>query len=133
MYPLKEEGRFINYDFNDILKAPIINFLRTESIKFTYGCGVKCVDLFGHNEKNFIFLDPPYLQTCNDFYQNKDINIYEYLYKNNINNFLAHIILILEDIWIIRLLFEQNKILQLTNKTYQTTHKKTIHITISNK
>ena len=132
LYPIREEKRFINYNFNDILKAPIINFLRTENIKFTNDCGVNCLNSYKDDENNFIFLDPPYLQTCNDFYQNTSVNIYEYLYNNNITNMKAKIILILEDIWIIKLLFNSNKIIQTNNKRYQLSKKKTSHLTISN-
>lgn len=132
LYPIKYEKRYINYNFNDILKAPIINFLRTENIKFTNDCGVNCFNSYKDDENNFIFLDPPYLQTCNDFYQDRNVNIYEYLYKNNITNMKSKIILILENIWIIKLLFNSNKIIQTNNKTYQASKKKTSHLTISN-
>lgn len=132
LFPMKEQKRFLTYDFIKILESPIINFLRSEDITFSNGCGVECLKLYSNNNNNFIFLDPPYLQLDNDFYQNKDVHIYEYLYKNNINNMNSYIILILEDIWIIRLLFNSNNIIQTNNKTYQTTKKKTSHLTITN-
>ena len=133
LYPIRDEKKFINYNFNNILKAPIINFLRTENIKFTNDCGTNCLNSYKDDENNLIFLDPPYLQLCNDFYQDKSLNIYEYLYNNNnITNMKAKIILILEDTWLTKLLFKNYKIIQTNNKTYQTSKKKTLHLTISN-
>jgi len=132
LYPIKEEKRFLNYNYNDMLKAPIINFLKTENITFICGSGKDCVVQNKDNENNLIFLDPPYLQACNDYYANKDVNIYEYLYKDKITDMKAKIYLILEDTWIIRLLFE-HQIKQENSKTYQAGHKKkTTHLTISN-
>jgi site-specific DNA-adenine methylase len=133
MFPIKTTERFTKYNFINILQCPIINFLRTEDITFTNGCGIKCFKEYCDCPFNFIFLDPPYLKTCNDFYQNKDINIYEFLNDRSIDTYRAFIILILEDMWIIRLLFKNSQIIQTNNKTYQTTKKKTAHLTISNK
>jgi site-specific DNA-adenine methylase len=132
LFPIKEQERFIKYDFNYILECPIINFLRSEDITFVHGCGVECFKKYGDSQNNFIFLDPPYLQLDNDFYQNKNVNIYEFLNNRSIDTYNAFIILILEDIWIIRLLFKNSNIIQTNNKTYQTTKKKTQHLTISN-
>ena len=77
-------------------------------------------------------LNYTYKQACNDYYANKDVNIYEYLYKDKITDMKAKIYLILEDTWIIRLLFE-HQIKQENSKTYQAGNKKkTTHLTISN-
>ena len=72
-------------------------------------------------------MDPPYLNTCNDFYFDSKVNIYEHLYENDIKNEKAKIYLILEDNWIIKLLFNKY-IIQSYDKKYQTTRKNTNHI-----
>ena len=87
---------------------------------------------FKDDNESLILFDPPYLSLCNDYYENKTINIYEYLNKNNINIFKSHIYLILEDIWIIKLLFKTNNIICDYYKKYETSKKETRHILISN-
>ena len=60
-----------------------------------------------------------------------NVNIYEYLYKNNIDNMKALIILCLESNWIIKILFN-NQIKKEYVKQYQISKKKTNHLIISN-
>jgi len=88
--------------------------------------------MYNNNNKALIFLDPPYLQLCNDFYLDSSINIYEYLMKHNINGMLSYIVLVLEDIWIIKLLF-RNHIFITYDKKYQTSKKQTKHLIINNR
>ena len=121
LYP---QGRTIKNDFQKIfLNHPFINFLKTENIT------LKCIDAkdiiieYKDDIKCLLFLDPPYLMSSNDFYNNKDVNIYEWLCNNNLNDFKSKFLLCLEDVWIIKLLFEKN-IKSSYSKTYQTTKKK---------
>ena len=127
------QGKTILKEFKKNIESyDIINFLRSEDIEF-YNEDAKDILLkYGNNSNCIIFLDPPYLSACNDFYKNKDVNIYQYLYHNNIKTFNAPIVLVLEDIWIIRLLFN-NDIKHSYAKTYETNKKKTSHIIIKNK
>ena len=94
---------------------------------------LKVYEQFKNNERCMIILDPPYILTYNDFYFDNRINIYEYLNKNNISNEKAKIYLILENIWIIKLLFQNNFILFEYDKQYVLSKKQTSHILISNK
>ena len=106
----------------------IYNFFKKADIVFTAYDSIKCYELYKNEKLNCIIMDPPYLMTCNDFYNEKDVNIYEYLCNNDINNENAFICLVLEDIWIMRLLFSNIKYNIIKyNKRYQTTHKKTVH------
>lgn len=114
----------------DIKETPIYNFLNTENITITNKDAIDIVKEYKDNNKNMIIMDPPYLQTCNDFYENKNMNIYEWLYYNDINSFNCYPVLILENIWINKLLFARNLILEPYSKTYQTSKKKTEHIII---
>jgi len=78
-----------------------------------------------------LFLDPPYTASCNEFYSNKTTNIYEYCESNNIDKMKAIVIFVLENNWIIRLLFKHN-IKSEYNKLYQCSKKNTSHLIISN-
>jgi site-specific DNA-adenine methylase len=114
------------------LNAPIIQFLRNESVKITNDDALQCYEKYKTSKNNFLFLDPPYVMLNNDFYANSTLNIYEYLHHHSIKKEKAFIILVLEWSWIIQLLFEDCKVITY-DKTYQTTKKKTTHAIISNK
>jgi len=126
------EKRPIKIDrFDKILNCPIINFLRTENIIFS------CSDWFDIYDKykiknSLIFFDPPYLSSCNDYYFNKSINIYEYLFNNDIDNENCFISLCLENIWIIKFLFKDKQIIEYEKKYMNHNKKKTTHIIIKN-
>ena len=115
------------------LQLEFIEFIKCPYVYISNNDWIELFKEFKHNENSIFFLDPPYLNSCNDFYSNKDVNIYEYLYYNKIKEFKSHIFLILEDIWIIKLLFQDNKILNTYNKEYSISKKKTSHILIYNK
>lgn len=129
----------IKLNFDDLLKRPVINFLRTEHITITNINGVELLEREKNNEENLIFIDPPYLMSCNSYYDLTDqnsykMNVYEYLAneENNIINMKAYIILVLESNWIINLLFK-TKIKKEYAKLYQSSKRKTKHIIIDNK
>jgi len=112
-------------------ECSIIKFIQNEDIEFK---NIDAIDLIeqNNNEYSLIFLDPPYLNSCNTLYKCPTINIYEYLNKNKIHNMHATIILCLEDMWIIRLLFSENNFSDTYDKQYQMGKKKTNHIIITN-
>lgn len=116
----------------DLKASPIYNFYKNGNIIFTYDDVVPIYEKYKDNDKNLIILDPPYLNCCNNFYEDAKTNIYEYLYENNIKDNKAKIFLILENIWIIKMLFK-GQIISSYNKVYNTTYKKTKHIIINNK
>ena len=124
--------RKIKTDYNYLLNTPIINFLRTEDITIYNDTAIKIFEMYNNNNKALIFLDPPYVQLNNDFYLESDTNIYEYLYNNNINNMKSFIILVLEDNWIIKLLFKDHKFITY-DKLYQASKKQTKHLIINNR
>jgi len=116
-------------------ECPIINFLRTEDVEIRNEEGTKIIEEFKNDPHNYIFLDPPYLLSCNTFYSSQYTNVYEYIYNNNILNYNCFVVCALEDMWIIRLLFNQNinENSKTQNKTYQMTKTKTTHIYFNNK
>lgn len=112
---------------------PIYNFFRNNDIKFYSMNGVDMIEEYKNNENCLIILDPPYINTCNQYYNYEvyENNIYEYLNNNNINDMKAKILLILEDNYIIKLLFKNN-IKKSYSKLYQTSKKSTSHLLIYN-
>jgi len=111
----------------------ITHFLRTENVEIVLGNDIDICKKYKDHEDVLIFLDPPYLNTSNGEYSDYILNIYEYIYNNNINDWKANTYLILENIWIIRLLFKDNFMTEPYDKMYEGSKKKTNHIIISNR
>ena len=131
LYPIRDLKRKSFYNI-DLKKHDIYKFYKNADI--TFFC-TDAKDIIKDNKENkncIIFLDPPYLSLCNDFYTNHDVNIYEWLYNNDIMKFESGIYCIFEDIWIIKLLFNKS-FKTIYDKKYQTTKKITSHCIISNK
>ena len=81
MYPSRDYKMF-NKIF-DISIYPIFEFLTTANIEIYNTDGIDI--LKNNNNKNsFIFLDPPYIASCNEFYKSDSnentSNIYEYFF-----------------------------------------------------
>jgi site-specific DNA-adenine methylase len=136
MYPA--EGRRItalNNLESRFLNAPIVQFLRTEDVIITHGDGVDCYERHSADPTNLIFLDPPYMQSSNDYYSEGrgQVQIYEYLHTNQLtpqpNPTTAMVMVCLEDMWIIRLLFRHLLHTATTHaKKYEISKKQTSHI-----
>ena len=113
----------------------IYNFIKNEDVELLNDDAINIYEKYNNSNKNVIFLDPPYLNSCNLYYYYNDakVNIFEYLYNNNIKNYNSKIILILENIWIIKLLFNENYDKKEYDKKYNSKNSKlTKHIIISN-
>lgn len=130
LYPLNRENYNENINLRDY---PIYNFFKNADIEFYNDDAINIYEKYKNDETTLLFLDPPYLDSCNEFYEKSDkhLNIYEYLYNNNINKEKAKIYLMLEDMWINRLLFRENKIYEKYKKVYQSKKKVTNHILIT--
>ena len=115
-----------------IKESPILSFLKNENIEFKNQNGTNVYAEFKTDSNAFIFLDPPYINSCNEFYTKCQVNIYEYMFNNNINNEKAHIMLCLENTWIIKLLFDKNMKAVSYDKTYEFKRRKTSHVIITN-
>ena len=113
----------------NLKETPVYKFFKTAKITYTQLDGVECYNNYKDKENCLILLDPPYMASCNDLYSSST-NVYEYLYNHNIKNEKAQIYLILEDIWIVRLLFQTNTIVIDYKKNYEMTHRKTSHVVI---
>jgi hypothetical protein len=130
LYPLNKKAS--DDIFNNIKKFDFVNFIKNENIVISNIDGLELYKQYKDNNKSFIFLDPPYLLSCNDFYGSPHLGIYEYLSCNDINKEKAKILLCLNDNWIIKMLFKNNKKITY-DKIYQTTKKIKTHIIITNK
>jgi hypothetical protein len=111
---------------------PIYDFFKNNDIEFYNLDWLEIYDKYKNNDNCLILFDPPYISTCNDFYINGSLNIYEYMFYNHMENEKARIYFILENIWIIQLLFNSyNKVIY--EKKYNGIKKKTVnHIIICN-
>lgn len=123
MSPIKEDCQFVN-------------FLRSEDVTILNDDAINICNKYIDDKQAILFLDPPYINSCNGFYLSPNFNIYEYLFKikDELIKKESFILLCLEDIWIIRLLFDNLKDHFIVyDKLYQMSKKKTSHIIIKNK
>jgi 16S rRNA G966 N2-methylase RsmD len=127
----------LNYKYNDEKKLKfkdyeIFKFLIDEDVEILNTDGIDLIKKYFESEKNLIFIDPPYLDSCNDFYSDKrNTNIYEYICNNNLIKKKSFILLVLEETWVIKLLFK-NYFSVRYSKIYQYSKKKTFHMLIAN-
>lgn len=118
---------------NKIRNAPIINFLREADITITNTNGETVYDAHKNNKNCLIYCDPPYLNSCNAYYRDTNMNIYEYIFNDNLKNYEAIILFHLEDTFLTKLL-TQNSLFLISkyDKVYEMTKIKTSHILLSN-
>lgn len=139
MFPIRDVKTIKNnLDFS---KFPFYDFLTTADIEIYNVNANKIIDE-NDNDKTLIFLDPPYIASCNNFYSEdtgENIeNIYEYLYHYKLSNFKSKIIICHENNWLFKILFAEylDGTTKEYKKTYQNTlrghKKKTFHICIKN-
>ena len=98
--------------FNNILnipEIPIYDFLKTADIEIYNEDANKIIEKYD-NKKSFIFLDPPYIASCNNFYSTdtgENINnIYEMLSSKGLKNFKCKILICHENNWLFKILFK---------------------------
>lgn len=118
--------------WDNFKNAKIVEFLRNTDVELSNIDALEVYEKYKNDKKSLIFLDPPYLSCENRWYKSPTVNIYEYLHENDIDKQKAMIVLCLENIWIIKLLFNKKKSITY-DKLYQTSKKKTEHIIILNK
>lgn len=97
------------YKYMNITNYPIIKFLLNENIIFSSTDGIETYKQY-KNKDSIIFLDPPYLMADNSIYNNGALNIYEYLYYNQMKKETSHILLSSEYNYIIKCLFKKYKL-----------------------
>lgn len=127
LYPPDYKYKYINFN-----EAPIYNFLKNENIILNSTSGLDIYNQY-KNKNALIFIDPPYIASCNSKYSNPELNIYEYLCNNDICDEKAEIILCLENIWIIKLLFKKYTFITYGKSYSLGAGRKTTHTVINNK
>lgn len=125
MYPPATRAKPL--DINNILKLPIIYFLQTEDVELNNKDAIEVLLKNNNNSECLSLIDPPYLSARNDYYDNHTTNIYEYQFYNP--TILKKACFILENIWIIKLLFNNNKRIEY-DKKYKNTGRKSKHAII---
>lgn len=111
LYPIIE--RFKNgFKFNKE-QLLFIDFIKSDNVIISNNEWIDIFDEFKDNENALFIFDPPYMNSCNDAYDlgniyKKNINVYEYFFNNDFNNYKSHIVFILEDMWVVKLLFKNN-------------------------
>lgn len=128
-YPLNRANN--KYKLNKI-QIQFIEFIKSPYVHISNNDWFNVFDEYKNDSKSCFIFDPPYINSNNDFYTNRTLNVYEYFYNNKIENFECKIYLILEDIWVIKLLFQNNKIMDTYGKKYELSKRKTNHIIIYN-
>ena len=107
-FPLNELNKF-NKKL-DLSIAPIYDFLKNANIELYNEDANKIID-DNDNEQSLIFLDPPYIVSCNDFYSTDTgeniCNIYEKLYYYKLKNYKSKIIICHENNWLFKILFRE--------------------------
>ena len=140
LFPLRDFKRYFNNKKLDLSIAPIYDFLVNANIELHSGDANKIIDE-NDNEKTFIFLDPPYIASCNVFYSTDTgeniCNIYEKLVLYGLKNYKCKILIAHENNWLFKILFKEyveNE--KEYKKNYQNTiggsKKKTFHICVKN-
>jgi hypothetical protein len=133
-----------DYKYNDvninILKYPISEFYRKEkdNITFTDIDANEVYIKYKDDINNVLILDPPYLTSNNLFYNHPSLDIFNYLFKNHINDESSYIYLIIESTFIMNKIFDNyNKYTYAkgyqTNNKYNESKRKTEHMILYNK
>ena len=128
-YPLNRKINNIKLTKEQI---EFIEFIKLPNVHISNNDWFNIFDIYKNDSKSCFIFDPPYINTFNDFYTNRTLNVYEYFNNNKIEDFKSKIYLVLEDIWIIKLLFQNNKVFETYNKRYEISNRKTNHIIIYN-
>ena len=132
LYPIIP--RFKNIKPYKLQDYPIYDFFNNEDIIYENIDGVEFINKHNQGGDKLFLLDPPYLESCNDFYNNEGSNIYDWVVNNKLLllNSKNKIMFILQNMWIIKLLLKDFKVMFEYKKTYSLGHNKTTHIVYEN-
>jgi hypothetical protein len=117
-------------DFSKLKTTPVNEFLRTENITLICQDGQQLIEQYKDHSNILFIVDPPYMESCNDFYSTKsNCNIYEYYNKNPIKSMNCHHMIVLNDCPTVRLLFKDS-ICDEYDKRYEGSKKRCKHLVI---
>ena len=138
IFPLRDFKNF--HKKIDLSLAPVYEFLKTADIEIYNEDANKIIDKYD-NKKTFIFLDPPYIANCNNYYSTDTTeniqNIYEMLYHKGLKNFKCKILICHENNWLFKILFNdyldgEKEYRKPYENTIKGKHKITTHIIVKN-
>jgi hypothetical protein len=159
MYPQTSDKReerpgWWDYKFTP-LQLEFFEFIRSENVHIYNQDWKDVFDIYKDNENAIFLFDPPYIMSSNVYYDdgckfniskkvvsvdktiekinkqdgnNKYQNVYEFFAEGKKYN--STIYFILEDMWIIKLLFRNSKVIHSIDKIYALSKKKTKHMLI---
>lgn len=125
LYPLNGRKTHIKND----LGQGFTDFLQSDAVHLSQNDAVDLVDRYKDDDTCLIFLDPPYMDLNNDFYNCGGKNIYEYLNYNK--TFKSKIVVVVNETWINDIIFANYKAIKY-NKLYQQSNRKVIHCLYTN-
>jgi site-specific DNA-adenine methylase len=140
LFPLRDFNRYFNDKIFDFTTSPIYDFLTNADIELYKEDANKIIDKYD-NKKTFIFLDPPYIASCNNFYSTdtgENINnIYEMLSSKGLKNFKCKILICHENNWLFKLIFKdylygEKEYKKKYENTVKGKQKQTTHIVVKN-
>jgi site-specific DNA-adenine methylase len=112
------------------LQKKFFEFIQSPNVFISNDDWLVLFEKYSQDNETIFIMDPPYLQSCNQFYsEQRTLNVYEYFFNNKNLKYKSSIYFILEDNWIIRMLFE-DKVINSYKKRYELTNKNTDHIVI---
>lgn len=125
-----QRRKYLGYYKPTELQTKFIEFIKLPNVYITCKDWKNVYNEHKDNEKSLILLDPPYLSSCNDYYSDKSMDVYEYFFYNKNEKIKADILFIVEDIWLTKMMFnnETYLIINTYEKIYQVSKKKTKHI-----
>lgn len=132
LYPATDLKRLnTKMEFKD---KPIYKFLINEDVEIYNKDAIEIIEQYD-KEDCLIFLDPPYLNSCNCMYKNGEGTVYFYLYEKELKNFKANIYIAHEYNLLFKLLFKDyiNEDMIYDKKYQMADKKKTQHILIDNR
>lgn len=110
-----------------------ITFIKSPNVIIKNTNWTDIFEEYKNNQQALILFDPPYIQSCNGYYEMNGstikTNVYEYFFENQDIKYQAGIYFILEKNWIISLLFK-GRTHYLYDKKYEATKRKTVHMFI---
>jgi site-specific DNA-adenine methylase len=128
LYPTLSRVKKIN---KYSVKCPMFDFLRSENVVLSNNNGLEIYKENVIYSNCLMLIDPPYMLACNDFYiSGNRLNIYEYCANNDISQNKAKTYFILENIWIIKLLFGKYYLDEYEKEYNMKNKKKTSHVLI---
>ena len=105
-YKMDTERNGKKSTFRKLRFTPIIDFLRNENVELIEGNAITCLEAYKNNPLAVIFLDPPYILRANKFYSSSSLNFYDWISPQDLRDWMAKVILCLNDIPEIRSCFK---------------------------